>query len=109
GFDLQGVLPDQTMQEVDPEQLQDGAPAGPDRIRIARALKAVVRLDLDEDGLLFNEGLDRVGAWALHREVAQVRLGSGDLHCILLIPSIRHRAGASHYPPARKRAARPLA
>jgi hypothetical protein len=34
--------------------------------------------NLDKDGLLFDECLNGVAAWALDRDIAEVRVGSDD-------------------------------
>ena len=61
-FDLSRVAPDQARAQMIAQQRDDRRPAGPDRVRVADALRAVAAGDAHDRRFLLDERLDGVGA-----------------------------------------------
>ena len=64
-----GVAADQPRRHVIAQQRDDGRAAGADRVAVTGAGRAIVGEDANDRRFLGDEGLDRVGAFDLRRQV----------------------------------------
>ena len=79
GLDLVGVLAGQQAEQVVAKVGEHGPPTCSDRVGVSDTQHSLVILDLDEDRLLLDEGLDRIGPGTFRHEVDEVRVDPPDL------------------------------
>src|SRR5439155_1544668 len=78
-LDLVGVLTGEQAEQVVAKVGEHGPPTCSDRVGVSDTQHSLVILDLDEDRLLLDEGLDRIGAGTFRHEVDEVRVDPPDL------------------------------